>query len=290
MLLQPDARLFSVPAEGGEPRELEANLASMNSWHSFSPNGRWLVFASKAPSPYTQLMLTHFDAEGRTTPPIWLSWFVAPERAANIPEFANLPAGVLQAIDEDFLDDTHYTRMGYLSVAQFGDFARSASFYEQALRSNPRNSEALRQLGLIAIRQQRHGEAIARFEAALALHEADAEAQHGLGVALLVSGQAERAARALERAVELEPGNGRALLNLAKALAANPARLDEAVSMYARALALLPDDFAAHLGLGKLWLRLGRKSEARAEFDAALRLAPEDPVLQSELRRLAEPR
>ena len=42
----------------------------MNSWHSFSPNGRWLVFSSKSRSPYTQMFLTHLDEEGRDSPPI----------------------------------------------------------------------------------------------------------------------------------------------------------------------------------------------------------------------------
>ena len=40
----------------------------MNSWHSFSPNGRWLVFSSKSRSPYTQMFLTHVDEQGNDTP------------------------------------------------------------------------------------------------------------------------------------------------------------------------------------------------------------------------------
>ena len=40
----------------------------MNSWHSFSPNGHWLVFSSKARSPYTQMYLTHIDTDGQRQP------------------------------------------------------------------------------------------------------------------------------------------------------------------------------------------------------------------------------
>ena len=58
-LMRPDSQLYIVPAEGGTARRMRCNTKRMNSWHSFSPNGRWMVFSSKARSPYTQLYLTH---------------------------------------------------------------------------------------------------------------------------------------------------------------------------------------------------------------------------------------
>ena len=63
----------------------------MNSWHSFSPNGRWLVFSSKSRSPYTQMFLTHLDDAGRDSPPILIENATAANRAVNIPEFVNIP-------------------------------------------------------------------------------------------------------------------------------------------------------------------------------------------------------
>lgn len=50
MLLQPDSELYIVPAQGGEARRLRCNTSRMNSWHSWSRNGKWLVFSSKARS------------------------------------------------------------------------------------------------------------------------------------------------------------------------------------------------------------------------------------------------
>ena len=91
-LLQPDSRLFIIPAAGGRARKLACNTARFNSWHSFSPNGKWMVFASKARGPYTELWLTHVDREGRTTPAVLLESLSlsAEKRAANIPEFVNI--------------------------------------------------------------------------------------------------------------------------------------------------------------------------------------------------------
>ena len=48
---------------------MNCNTPLMNSWHSFSPNGRWLVFSSKSRSPYTQMFLTHIDERATTRRP-----------------------------------------------------------------------------------------------------------------------------------------------------------------------------------------------------------------------------
>ncbi len=99
MLNQLDSTLYIVPAAGGEARRLSCNFTGrMNSWHSFSPNGHWLVFSSKVTGPYTQLWLTHIDGDGRSSVPVLLDGFTAPDRAANLPEFVALPPGGLQRI------------------------------------------------------------------------------------------------------------------------------------------------------------------------------------------------
>src|ERR1035438_4326483 len=70
LLMRPDSHLYIVPFNGGKPRLMNCNTTLMNSWHTFSPNGRWLAFSSKARSAYTQLMLTHIDANGNDAPAI----------------------------------------------------------------------------------------------------------------------------------------------------------------------------------------------------------------------------
>ena len=69
MLLQPDSRIYIMPAQGGTPRLMNCNTPLMNSWHSWSSNSRWLVFSSKANTPYTQLFITHVDSLGNDAPP-----------------------------------------------------------------------------------------------------------------------------------------------------------------------------------------------------------------------------
>jgi hypothetical protein len=57
----------------------------MNSWHSFSPNGRWLVFSSKSRSPYTQFFLTHIDEVGNDSPAIPIENSTAPTAPRTFP-------------------------------------------------------------------------------------------------------------------------------------------------------------------------------------------------------------
>jgi len=45
----------------------------------------WLVFSSKSRSPYTQMFLTHLDAEGNSSPAILIDNATAANRAVNIP-------------------------------------------------------------------------------------------------------------------------------------------------------------------------------------------------------------
>ncbi|MFC1586602.1 tetratricopeptide repeat protein, partial [Fibrobacterota bacterium] len=98
LLMRPDSRLWIVPLEGGPARQMRCNTSKMNSWHSFSPNGRWMVFSSKAFSPFTQMFLTHIDEEGNDTPPILIPKATADNRAVNIPEFVNIAYGDLNRI------------------------------------------------------------------------------------------------------------------------------------------------------------------------------------------------
>lgn len=49
---------------------------------------------------------------------------------------------------------------------------------------------------------------------------------------------------------------------------------EEAIAKYQEGLGLCPNDDVAHNELGELYLRMGRRAEAQAEFEEALRLNP----------------
>jgi len=182
MLLQPDSRLFIIPAEGGEARELACNTPRMNSWHSWSPNGKWLVFSSKANSPYTRLFLTHIDEEGNSSPPVLLDRFTEKNRAANIPEFVK-PRTVIRRIDPVFVDDYSYVRKAELS-ALYGDFDDAFASFQKALELNPGNYWAHTGLGLLLEDGNRPEEAAEHFLKAYGLEPRNAVINGELGTLL----------------------------------------------------------------------------------------------------------
>ena len=98
LAIQQDSRLFIMPATGGDAKMMSCNLSRVNSWHTWSPNSRWLAFVSKENTAYTELFLTHIDEAGNDSPPILLERFNKTGYAINIPEFANISSKAIKRI------------------------------------------------------------------------------------------------------------------------------------------------------------------------------------------------
>jgi Flp pilus assembly protein TadD len=300
MLLMPDSELFIIPAEGGEARRLRANTPRMNSWHSWSSNGRWLVFSSKANGPYTQLFLTHVDEDGESTPPVLLERFTGGDRAANIPEFVPLPADAIAKIKEQFLDTYSFLRAG-MANERTGNYPGAVRAYERGLAVEPENVELLNALGFALFQQGKSQEAIVALEKAvlvdpkhwkshnnLALASIDvgdlavAEAHYreslalkeqpaiynDLGFVLERQGLLDEAAVAYEKSIKLEPGSASANYNLG-AMLARSGKFAEAERHLRAAIKADPAQAAAHRALAQVLEKLGRTDEARRETESA---------------------
>jgi hypothetical protein len=233
-LMRPDSQLYIVPAAGGQARRMRSNTPLMNSWHSFSPNGRWLVFSSKARSPYTQMYLTHIDADGNDTPPILIENSTAANRAVNLPEFVNVPAGGLRAIGGPALDYYRlYDRALYLQKEK--RYNESAAAWKALLDIAPEDADVRRRLGMTLLLAGRRSEALAIQLPAAGWDAGNAEAHQLLAE---TAGQPAEALEHWRESIRLSPGNATALRRAAWILATNQTLRNgpEALAMAVRAM------------------------------------------------------
>jgi len=318
LLMRPDSRLFIVPATGGMARPLQSNTRLMNSWHSFSPNGHWLVFSSKARSPYTQMYLTHLDENGNDSPAILIENATAANRAVNIPEFVNIAPDGMAHIDTpatefyrlfDVASELGQKKEYDAAIAKWNealalspDDARAQSnlgvllalvgrtdeamaHYRKAVESEPDYPDGYTNLGIALARAGKLDDAIPYFEKAAQLSPWDAKAHSNLGAALAERGRTGEAIAECAKALQLSPGDSEAHANLAIALA-KAGRLDEAIANFEQALAGNPDSGEIHANLAGALLEKGRFDDAIPHFEKALAANPDSTDLHFYLGRL----
>jgi tetratricopeptide (TPR) repeat protein len=271
MLLQPDSELYIMPAGGGEPRRLRANTSRMNSWHSWSPNGKWLVFSSKAKSLYTQLFLTHIDEQGDSSPAVLLDRFTAPDRAANIPEFVNAKPSAIARIHEHFVDDYSYLRAGIASLKE-NDPKLAEEQYRKALELNPLNVGAHVDLGYILLNRGETKEGKAHIDEALRLDPNHTYLRPGY--ISLTAGDPKMAEQRRRKALELNPQDVAAHVDLAYILL-NRGEIDEGMIHVNEALRLDPNCAEARFDLGLATLLRNKPEEAAACFERVIQLKPD---------------
>ena len=105
-----EADLYLMDLASGEVTPAEAlNSDDTESYHSWSSNGRWVLFSSRRlDGRYTRLFLAHFDGEGHFSKPFLLpqkeyAHNVLRLKSYNVPEFVkSLPADNDKAVSQLF--------------------------------------------------------------------------------------------------------------------------------------------------------------------------------------------
>jgi tetratricopeptide (TPR) repeat protein len=272
MLLMPDSELYIIPAEGGEARRLRANTPLMNSWHSWSSNSRWLVFSSKANTPYTQLFLTHIDADGRSTPPVLLERFTGSDRAANIPEFVPLPADAIAKIKEQFLDAYSFLRAG-MANERTGNYLGAVRDYQRGLVLHPDDVELLNSLGFALFQQGKSQEAVVALEKAVTIDPKHWKAHNNMALASIDIGELELAEAHYRESLAIEPQP--AIYSDLGFVLQRQGLTEEASEMFRKSLELDPQSASGHYNVAGSLARDGEYEAAEAHFRAALKENPD---------------
>ncbi|GJM20633.1 MAG: hypothetical protein DHS20C15_05480 [Planctomycetota bacterium] len=175
-------------------------------------------------------------------------------------------------------------QQGHFARAR-GDLEGAAEAYARALELDPEYLEALLNRGEVLLRLERPREAREHFETALALDPELLAARFGLGVALGQLGEraAERAAYQAVLASDATHADAWKLL----AISYNrDGRATEALDSLSRGRLAVPNNPALAFNHGVLLRRAGELDAARAAFERALELAPDNNAARVQLEEL----
>jgi len=264
-----------MPAEGGEARKLSCNTSRMNSWHSWSPNSKWLVFSSKQNSAYTQLFLTHIDEKGNSSPAVLLSQFTASDRAANIPEFVNIPSDGIKKISEQFVDENSYLRTA-LEHMRTNDYANAEIACQKAMKINPNNWEVQFEMAVIRDGQGKKDEALSYCKEAVRLNPKNGNAQSMYGFLLWNSGNKEEGMAHLTEGINLDSSNSNSHVRIGQALL-DQGKIDEGREHLIKAASLKPD-YRTLRQVADIMLQKGQIDFAVEHYLKAINVEPSDYI------------
>jgi Flp pilus assembly protein TadD len=272
LLMRPDSKLYIVPFAGGKPRLMKCNTSLMNSWHTFSPNGRWLAFSSKARSPYTRLMLTHIDANGNDTPAILVENTTAANRAVNIPEFVNVPPDGLEKIDPQAMQFYRVANQAF-ELMRNNEMAEAIQEWRKALQLDPDDATAHFSLAVALTGNNQEGEAVEEYRKACALDAHQPAWFAHLAASLAQNGDLAGAVDNYRKSLILDPSNAGAEADLGTVLSEN-GQTEEGYAHLRKAVDMAPDFADGHNELGTALAKMGRMDEAVEELQKAVTLIP----------------
>ena len=127
--------------------------------------------------------------------------------------------------------------------------------------------------GLVHLAAGEHALAIEAFQRARRSEPKNPDAIRELGNALDAAGRTAEAEATFQRAVQQTPEAWSALRDLG-VFYNRHGRLEEALSAFQRVVAMTPDNYASYASLGGIYLRLGRYQEAAMALQKSLALRP----------------
>ncbi|WP_431478655.1 tetratricopeptide repeat protein [Massilia eburnea] len=174
------------------------------------------------------------------------------------------------------MKDIHALLQQAVALHQSGELARAQAIYDEVLRAQPLNFNALHLSGALARQQGEPQRALDLIDGALAIDSRRAIAHCNRGVALQDLGRYDEALASFERALALQPDYAIALSNRGNALR-HLGHLDRALASYDAALRLSPKYADALCNRALTLQSLARHEAALDSFGLALQARHEYP-------------
>jgi tetratricopeptide (TPR) repeat protein len=170
----------------------------------------------------------------------------------------------------------HLLTEGNKSFAQ-GDYAEAATSYRKLLELDPRNADALNNLGSALSKLSLFTEAEQYLHQAIEIRPEYAEAHFNLGIALQGRGENAESEVWLRRALKLKPNYMDARIQLGMTLL-SLGRLREARARFEKVLKTAPRHADTLFLMGHIARLEGRFEEAEARFNRVLEINPKMPA------------
>jgi predicted O-linked N-acetylglucosamine transferase (SPINDLY family) len=159
---------------------------------------------------------------------------------------------------------------------QLGQFAQAKSAYEHVLSKQPKHSDALHLLGIVAAQTNNPSLAAELIGKAIEINPNSSQAYFNLGNALQELKRLDEALMNYDKAIALKPDYADAFNNRANTLLSLN-RLDEALMSYDKAIAFKPDFANAFINRGNVLKKLNSLDDSLTSYDKALALKPGHP-------------
>jgi tetratricopeptide (TPR) repeat protein/peroxiredoxin len=160
-----------------------------------------------------------------------------------------------------------------LLAAREGRTGEAVGYFQKALKLSPDHRIALDNLGGAYRQLKRWDEARKTYERALEVNPNDAEANYGVGMVFAQNDDTEQAFNSLQRALQLRPVYPEALNNLG-ILYLRTHRRDEAVSSFEECIRVAPAFDQAYLNLARVYAIEDTPEKARAVLLELLKQHP----------------
>ncbi len=157
---------------------------------------------------------------------------------------------------------------------QKGNKREAVRLIRKAIKFNPKAAIYYRNLGLTYIDLEKTNDAVAALKKAIRLDHKDADSHNDLGTQYSKLGRRAEAIKEYKRAIAIEQGHHRAFNNLANDLFQS-GEVEQAVVAYDKVVELQPTFAEAYFNRGKLLRELGRIDEAVSSLEKAIQLKPD---------------
>lgn len=179
-----------------------------------------------------------------------------------------------------------------LAYSEAGELDMAIKEYQAALALDPASYDAMLGLGSAYRRAKLFPEALALYRKIIAENPSYAAAYANLGNLHLEQGEIEAAVAAYEKFAAHSDDKATVAQNFLNAGFRHGAagNHEKALALYYRALEVTPDNPLAYTDIGWSLLKLGKREEAVAAFEKALKLKPKGEVKEYARKGLAEAR